>query len=529
MVPQPTTVRLEDLAEVVEGLGALCIGVSTAGTITSWPPAAEAFYGLPSTETVGQPWSRFIPEDARRIETKRLDHVVETGRPAHWESKRLGAEGRTSIVLVTILPVRDPCGDVSALAVIERDLTWRRAAEAELRQAKRSEVLGRLTTGVAQEFNNIQTVILALLDFIRPSIPADGPARQDVDALSEQAQRGSRLARRLLAFGTRKSAEPLPIAIDALLRDLEPLLQQLIGEQTSLILDLASEDATILADEGTLQMMLVDVVLAATTTVGNAGAVIVSTRDPRVAPDGNAVASAALPAGQFITLVATAHELIDGERPDGLRPPPLPDEAGLPEMRVTLLSAAVRELGGYLVAASPQHGLGVAVYLPIARSAAPAPMTTARPPQAMPAEVILVVEDELSVRAVICRTLRDQGYSVLEATNGIEALSVVESHAAPIDLVITDVIMPGMDGRILSELLRQLYQSLRILFISGYARGVLTDMEFEGAGTAFLAKPFEMRALIDEVHRLLESHGMMEVPVAAPPVGSSGSDAAASA
>ena len=370
--------------------------------------------------------------------------------------------------------------------------------------ANKMEVIARLGGGVAHQFNNLLTAILATTDLAASGAGVSDALRADLGDIRDAAQRAAAITRQLLAFSGTQSLSMRMVAVDELLQELHPLLAHVVPGNISLRLDLTS-GAVIATDPVRLEQIVLNLVVNAVDALEDRGALTIGSRNV----DGiAATATHRAREGEFVEIIIsdTGMGMDDIAMAQLFEPFSSAKWAVGGGMGLGLASAygTLQQLGGELeVETKPGVGTHVRIFLPrsvdqpAAAPAEPVDVSNA-------AEVILVVEDEPSVRAPMCRMLREQGYLVLEAANGEHALRVMQEHHAPIHLVITDVMMPEMDGAELVTLLRDWYPGMRVLFISGYSKQFLEARGDTVEGSAFMAKPFALGDMARKVRDLLD-------------------------
>lgn len=370
--------------------------------------------------------------------------------------------------------------------------------------ANKMEVIARLGGGVAHQFNNLLTAILATTDLAASGPGVSDALRADLGDIRDAAQRAAAITRQLLAFSGTQSLSLRKVAVDDLLEELQPLLGHVVPGNITLRLDLHSS-AVIDTDPVRLEQIVLNLVVNAVDALPNGGTVTIGSRNV----DGiDATATHRARQGEFVEIVITdtGMGMNDIAMAQLFEPFSSANWAVGGGMGLGLASAfgTLQQLGGELeVETKPDVGTHVRLFLPrVSGTVSSEPASAADAGQ--PAEVVLVVEDEPSVRAPMCRMLREQGYLVLEAANGEHALRVMQEHHAPIHLVITDVMMPEMDGAELVSLLRDWYPGMRVLFISGYSKQFLEARGDTVEGSAFMAKPFGLDAMARRVRELLD-------------------------
>jgi PAS domain S-box-containing protein len=479
------------------------VGLTLDGIVTSWNPGAERMYGFSAAEMLGYRIHRLVPLELREAEARRIERAAGGTEIRTLDAPRLCRDGNRVIVSSSCFPVRDDRYRITAVGLIERDVTRERAMEAQLLQAKRMEAVARLAGAVAQEFNNISTAILGLAKLVSERT-TDTAVRTDADAIMQQAMRASRITHHLLAFSDRVPRMPGSTAINDTLRSMEPLLQRLVGERVWLVLALGSGNPLVRATINDLELLIFELILSVCDVIGGRGTIALSTRETIVDED-VLPAPAGVPSGRFIKIEVRATP--GRERGAGaMRPLGAPNTAEFDFYRMATIAGAAQRVAAHVVTSNSSVDSAddhvVSIFVPAGALEDVAPAKAAEPLEAAD-ETILLVDDDDAVREVVSRVLSAQGYNVLQARDGEDALNVAGAHGAAIDLVVSDVVMPRMDGRGLSDRLRKRYPQIRFLFVSGYTRGAVGADQLCGPVTDFLAKPFTMDSLCQAMRALL--------------------------
>ena len=382
----------------------------------------------------------------------------------------------------------------------------RAATEEQLRQSLKMEAIGRLAGGVAHDFNNILTAIGANVALAREGTPAGDPRAPLLGDAATAVERAAALTRQLLAFGRKQVIEPRPIDLNSLVENLRNMLARLIGEDVVLELHLEEGLGAVNADPNQMEQVIVNLVVNARDSMAKGGRITLSTR--RVLRTGNGDGAGAPYA--HLAVSDTGH----GMGPEVLGRVFEPFFTTKPEGRGTGLGLAtvygiVQQHGGVIEAEStPGQGSTFRVYLPLTPgrpAVAPAEARGARQaPGLRGSETVLLVEDEPGVRQATLRILERFGYRVLPAAGGSEALQVLQAEPGPIHLLLTDVVMPGMDGRELADAVQKSRPATKVLFMSGYASGHISAREVLQDGLHFIGKPFEPEGLARKVRDLLD-------------------------
>lgn len=399
-----------------------------------------------------------------------------------------------------------------ARAVAERKHAQEATAllESQLRQVQKLEALGRLAGGVAHDFNNLLTAIIGYgeltLSFCRP----EAKIRRNIEEILKTSRRGATLISQLLAFGRKQASARVVVSLEAVISNLSPMIQRLIGEDIDLIVRCDRGPGNILIDQGQMEQVLLNMVVNARDAMPRGGKLVIETT--RVALDGQAALRLGnLSPGPYVALIVK--DTGCGMSPEictrVFEPFFTTKEQGKGTgLGLSTVYGIITQHGGSIsVESEPGQGTTFTVYLPQVGGLVPEP--EAHAPRACDIggiETILVVEDETEVRSLMCEYLRNLGYSVLEAGNGDEALEIGRRASAPIHLLLTDMIMPRHGGQELAGVLSSVHPKMKILYISGYVNhAILPDGEMP-ANSAFLAKPFSPETLGRTVRSLLDAN-----------------------
>ncbi len=411
---------------------------------------------------------------------------------------------------MVVTPVTDASGAITHFVAIKEDLTERRELERQLGHAQKMEAVGQLAGGVAHDFNNLLTVILSYAAFARAALPPDDPIGTDILEIESTAKRAADLTRQLLTFGRRSVVSPRALDLNAVVKGAYPLLRRSIGEDVELVTVLADRLGTVQADRVQIEQVLVNMAVNARDAMPAGGVLTIATENHTL--EAAYVSRHVLvPPGRYVMLsVSDTGTGLSPEAQEHLFEPffttkPLGKGTGL---GLATCFGIVRQSDGWIIPSSkPGGGTTFKVLLPrVADVIEDQPAPVKEPGYSGGTETVLVVEDARDVRRLIVRTLRAGGYRVLEASAGDEALRLSEGFAEPIDLLVTDIVMPGMRGGELGDRLRAGRPRLRTLYVSGYTPDTQTDFSRLSAGSAFLPKPFvgdelarTVRALLDRV------------------------------
>lgn len=400
------------------------------------------------------------------------------------------------------------------LARLQAEIAERERAEASLRQSQKMEAVGQLTGGIAHDFNNMLTGIIGSLDLMRRRI-ADGRIEEVdryIDAASSSAERAAALTHRLLAFSRRQSLDPRPLDINDLIRSMTPLIERALPEQVELTLVAGDALPHALADANQLENAILNLALNARDAMPDGGRLTIETRLVDVDAT-HAATRPGLPPGQFVmaavsdTGTGIPAELLEKVFDPFFTTKPLGQGTGL---GLSMVYGFARQSGG-AVRIHSQSGLGTSVKLYL-------PITSARPVAGQIAPVaarrgsgerVLIVEDDSSVRMLVREVLQELDYDAIEIGEPADALPILASQDR-IDLMISDIGMPGINGRDLADAARAHRPDLPILFITGYAEQATQRGDFLGANMSMITKPFALEALATRIHELISQSAKAE-------------------
>ena len=398
-------------------------------------------------------------------------------------------------------------GRRAELAVID-DVTERKRLEEQFRQAQKMEAVGRLAAGVAHDFNNLLTAILGTTDLMIEDLPADDPDREGLLDIRGAAERAAVLTRQLLTFSRQQVVSPRMLRLNELITDLVKLLRRLLGEDVTIASALAPDCGAVKADPGQLEQVLVNLAVNARDAMPNGGRLTIETKNVDLDAD-YPTERVMIPAGRYVMLAVTDNGTgMDAQTNARIFEPffttkPVGKGTGL---GLATVYGVVQQSGGYIWLYSELgHGTSFKIYLPRVDADGPQPAEEEQRASALDgSETVLVAEDEEAVRLIIAKALEARGYRVLSARDGTEALELAAGHGR-IDLLVTDVVMPDMNGRELSRCLTEARPNLRTLYLSGYTDDAMLHRGVLQEGVAFLQKPFSLGALARKVRDVIEA------------------------
>lgn len=476
-------------------------------------PAFERIWGIPAARFYDNPklWRDCIHPDDRQPVTEAYD--AEIANPTGHDLQRLyrivRPDGQVRWIHDRMVIHHTLTGEVDSLSGITEDITEAHELEDQLRQAQKMEAVGRLAGGVAHDFNNVMTVILGYSAVLLQELSQNSSARHFVQEIQRAGERCAALTNQLLAFSRKQMLHPVALDLHRVIRDLMALLKSLIGEHITIVLQLDAAPRWVKVDAVQLEQVLLNLAVNARDAMPHGGTLTIDT--DQVFPDqvwgpGHGPRSART----YVRLRVhdTGAGIDAAAKPKIFEPffttKPLGQGTGL---GLSTVYGIVHQSGGTIaVESAVGQGTTMTVFLPevtLPRTALP-PTSPALDNQPG-TEVILLVEDEPSVRLLTQHILRTHGYTVHEAEDGFQALDLIRRQDLRIDLVVTDLVMPGMNGKELAMRLRGHFEGLKVLYMSGYSDNTsVTSDESQGQAT-FLQKPFSPDDLIRTVHEILHA------------------------
>jgi two-component system, cell cycle sensor histidine kinase and response regulator CckA len=500
-----------ELALEAAGLGTWEYDLLTGEML--WDGRAKALFGLSVDASVTHPgWINSLHPDDQATARAQWDQALRDRSRFSGEYRVIWPDGSIHSIMSVGQCAVDPATDEPHhLAGVMLDLTERRRTEEHLQETLRMEAVGRLAGGIAHDLNNMLAAILGFSDLLERNLGPDDPRKEDTRQISRAAERSAGLTRQLLAFARRELIQPQMLDINTVVRHSRPMLSSLLGENIELTLQLAHQVLVVYADARQVEQTLMNLVVNARDAMPQGGRVTIETRAVRLDPDSRASRELgeAAPSGSFAMLgVADTGHGMDAATLQRMWEPffttkPSGQGTGL---GLSSVYGAAKQSGGFVWADSePGRGTNVQVYWPEVRSA-PEPLDESGGEAEIRGgnETVLIVEDEALVRALVVRALRSHGYRCLEAEGASEALRMLEHDGERVDLVITDVVMPGISGGGLGDRLALLRPDLPVLYTSAYVDEDVIGRGLLEQGRPFLQKPCTPRELARKVREVLD-------------------------
>ncbi len=491
--------------DLFEGSRDVIYVASAEGRLLDINPAGVELFGFDSKkqmlETVDL--NRAYPHRAEL-----LARLEKTGFLRDEELLLSDRSGKKIQVLATILARRDDEGRIATMLGIVRDVTHQRELERQVFEAQKMEAIGRLAGGVAHDFNNLLTAIIGYGDLVQQSMAADDPLMVQIEQIRKAGRRGADLTRQLLAFSRRQVLKPVTLQLNDIVTDIEKLLSRVISEEIELDTDLDPDLKAVKADPGQVEQVLMNLVINARDAMPDGGRMVLITRNVDVKADEPDSPPGIEPGAHVLLEVSDTGIGMDEAIQSQIFEPffTTKDSSGT-GLGLSTVYGIVRQSGGSIrVSSTLGAGSSFRVYLP-AVAGQPEPETDERSLASLPPgrETVLLVEDEPVVLAFVDHLLTHQGYTVLQANDGHEALEVAKLFDGKIDLLLSDVVMPRMNGIELCQRMVKADPELKMLLMSGYT-GKRLDADAEAAQldrSHFLQKPFTAEQLSWKVREVL--------------------------
>jgi two-component system, cell cycle sensor histidine kinase and response regulator CckA len=443
----------------------------------------------------------FHPDDRERLLSALRRHV-ERGVPFDEECRMRTKLGAVRWFSVRGQAVWNAKGQVVRIAGSLRDLTERKALEEQLRQAQKMEAVARLATGLSHDFNNLLTIISGHSSMLMEDLDLADPHRASVEEIKRAGERAAALAKRLLAFNRKAVVQPIELDLNATLTRLTPALKGILGER-QMVTSFAPTTGRVRIDPTQFEQVMVHLVANARDAMPRGGRLTIQTAQVQIEPGNQTV-----PPGDYATITVrdTGTGMDAATRARCFEPffttkrPEQGEGLGL----ATVYSILSQSHGAITVASEKGEGATFTIYLPSVQSADDVSRLGQAKTKSPTTQTVLLVEDEEALRATARKILEQRGYQVLGAPNGAEALRLWEQSAEMVDLLLTDLVMPGMSGRELARRLAAVRPSLKVLYMSGYPSDDIAHHGILDEGTPFIAKPFTPANLLGKVREILD-------------------------
>jgi len=420
--------------------------------------------------------------------------------PDHFEFEGIRPDG-TRIWIEALVTTVEEDGRIVGTQSALRDTTARKRIEAQYLQAQKMESVGRLAGGVAHDFNNLLTVINGYSAMLLSRLPAGDASQHGLEQIHKAGERAAELTLKLLAFSRKQLMKPRPLNLNILVAEAEKMLDRVIGEDIELVVRLSPDLGSVIADPGQIHQILMNLVVNASDAMPNGGKVVIETRNSETEAGTACV---------YLGIADTGTGMSDEVKRHLFEPFfTTKDQGKGTGLGLATVYGIVQQSRGRIeVTSELGHGTTFHVYLPCIQSESPdQPGASAPAPVLQGSETVLIVEDQDAVRQLACTILETYGYLVLQASNGPDAIALAERYPSPIHLLLTDIILPLMDGRDLADKLRAVRPNTKVLYISGYSEEKIGRSRALDGDLAYLSKPFTSEELAARVRGILTAGG----------------------
>src|ERR1700722_11428516 len=491
------------------------IGENAADMIAVVNVQGERLYNSPSYEKLlgytpadlekTSAYEQIHPDDKPAVKAA-AEEAKKTGIGRRVEYRIRHKSGEWRVLGSTASAVRNAHGEVEKLIIVNRDITERRQLEQQLLLSQRLEAVGKLSGGIAHDFNNILGVIIGYSEALQETIGVDDPMREAVDEIEKAGQRAAALTQQLLAFSRKQVLEPKILDLNSIVADVEKMLRRLIGADVELEIIPDSALGTVKADRGQIEQVILNLAVNARDAMPRGGKLKIETMNADLDENDARRTRYVVPGHYVLLQVSDSGMGMSAEVQSHIFEPfyTTKEQGKGTGLGLATVYGVIKQSGGYIwVASEIGKGSRFQVYLPRAEGVA---IEITRKEPILPAHglgTILVVEDEPSLRKLACKILKDADYEILEAEDGAKALEVTKQLHDNIDLLLTDVVMPGMNGPELAEKLSIERPQMKILYMSGYTDGAVAAHGVLKPGLVILRKPFSQSQLLQNVGEML--------------------------
>ncbi len=500
---------VQKLMLAVEQSGNAIFMTDPNGTITYVNPAFGKLYGMTREEALGRTPRILKSGQYERGFYERFWRRLLAGESVTGEFVNRARDGRLVTVEGSISPVLGSDGERIGFIAVQNDITGRKLLEERFRQTQKMEAVGHLAAGVAHDFNNLLTAILGYTDLLANRFDAGAAPLEEVDEIRKAAESAATLTRQLLAFSRNQVLEPARMDVNEVIGKMRRMLQRLVGEKVELITVLDDLIGRVWADAGQIEQVMLNLAVNARDAMPTGGTLTIETRNVDLPGDFTRDQVTIRP-GPYVLLAVTDTGIgMDAQTRSRVFEPFFTTKAKGKGTGLGLATVygIVKQSGGYVwVYSEVGRGSTFKVYLPGVEGAMESAGPAGPPASALRAtETVLLAEDEPSVRALTRAILESRGYTVLEARAGEEALDLAMRHEGPIHVLLTDVVLPEMDGCQLAIRIRAIRPETRVLCTSGYTQDTIVRRGLLAEGARFLQKPFAPATLAAALREMLDS------------------------
>lgn len=499
----------ETLESIIQASPLAIIGKDADGNVKTWNWAAERIFGWSAEEVVGRPYG-LVPAGRENEIEEGLEVMRDGGNLTGLETKRRRKDGELIDVSISASALRNGRGDFNGVVTVIADITERIHLEEQLRQSQKMEAIGRLAGGVAHDFNNLLTAIIGYSQMALTRLQDDDPLRKDIEEVEKAGIRAAALTGQLLAFSRRQVVQLRTLNLNVVVAELSKLLHRVIGEDVALETSLDPAIGLVKADSGQIEQILMNLAVNSRDAMPDGGRLTIDTANVDL-DEHYASEHIDSCAGPHVMLAISDNGSgMDKETQSHVFEPffTTKGQGKGTGLGLSTVYGIVKQSGGHVgLYSEPGIGTTFKVYLP--RIESEADDLDSRIPQSdcpHGIETILLVEDEDSVRRLARTILESNGYTLVEAASADEARLILEQRDCPIDMMLTDVVMPGGGGREVAEYAATSLSEMKVLYMSGYTDDAIAHGGVLEAETPFLHKPFTRDALLRKVRQVLDKN-----------------------
>jgi two-component system cell cycle sensor histidine kinase/response regulator CckA len=491
------------------------IGENAADMIAVVTVQGERLYNSPSYQKLlgytpedlekTSAYEQIHPDDQEAVKVA-ADEAKKTGIGRRVEYRIRHKNGEWRVLESTASAVRNAQGEVEKLIIVNRDITERRQLEQQLMLSQRLEAVGKLSGGIAHDFNNILGVIIGYSEALQETIGIDDPMREAVDEIEKAGQRAAALTQQLLAFSRKQVLEPKILDLNSIVADVEKMLRRLIGADVELEIISDPGLGKVKADRGQIEQVILNLAVNARDAMEQGGTLRIETRDADLDANQTKRLRYVVPGHYVMLQVSDTGMGMSAEVQSHIFEPfyTTKEQGKGTGLGLATVYGVIKQSGGYIWLESEiGKGSTFQVYLPRAEGAAAEAIRTDPSFKKHGPGTILVAEDEPSLRKLTCNTLRESGYQVLEAEDGATAIETAARYKDNIQLLLTDVVMRGMNGRELADKMLSARPTIKVLYMSGYTDGAVATHGVLESGIVIHRKPFTRKQLQQSVLEIL--------------------------
>lgn len=499
------------LSAIVDSSNDAIIGKNLNGVITSWNTAAEKIFGYTSDEMIGQNISRLIPPDRKQEEKQILNKIKQGEKVKHFETIRQRKDGKLIHVSVTVSPIKNADDEIIGASKMVRDVTEKKELEDQLRQSQKMEAIGQLTGGVAHDFNNLLGIILGNLDLLERMLTGNEEGIKRVNTILRAATRGADLTKRLLAFSRLQQLNPAPTSLIESVNNIVEMATRTFGPEIKIVTKLDPSVPLVCVDASALENALLNLIVNARDAMPKGGSITISSQLKKLDKDYAPVQAGEIKPGVYACVSVTdngqgmSSQIKERAFEPFFTTKPRGKGTGL---GLSMVYGFIKQSGGMVrIYSELGYGTEVSFYLPLA-TAIPLPAKQAIEDEEEPnvSGTVLIVDDEVDLLEIAAAYLKEMGYSVLQATDAISALAIIDRDP-DIKLIITDIIMPGgINGIELAKKVRQKNPNIVIIYSSGFSSEGLAERSGNKIDGPLISKPYQRQDFVAAIHLAIKNH-----------------------